>query len=79
MGCVDANFRFFLLGQNCTYKTINIFRSRPRASHPHDEFGGGGGGFSRRTSDAKVRFLREKCLENLENFCKRVGIEFWRE
>ena len=34
------------------------------------------GGFGRRTSDAKVRILREKCLRILENFSKRIGSVF---
>ena len=34
------------------------------------------GGFGRRTSDAKVRILREKCLENLENFARELELSF---
>ena len=36
----------------------------------------GGGGFGRRTSDAKVRILREKCLDNLENLLRVLNLGF---
>ena len=35
-----------------------------------------GGDFGRRTSDAKVRILREKCLENFENLARELTLSF---
>ena len=58
---MDANFRLLLLGQNCTYKTNNTLG---QGQEPHAPTMNGGS-FGRKTSDAKVRILREKCLENL--------------
>ncbi|MBT0984543.1 hypothetical protein KJ032_26240, partial [Salmonella enterica subsp. enterica serovar Typhimurium] len=50
-GYVDANFFLLDLGQNCTYKKINTLG---QGQEPHAPTMNGGG-FGRRTSDAKVR------------------------
>ena len=64
---MDANFFLLVLGQNCTYKTNNTLG---RGQEPRAPMMNGGGGFDRRISDAKVRILKEKCLENLENLAR---------
>ena len=66
---VDANFHLFGLGRLCTYKTINTLGQGQKPHTPTMN----GGGFGRRTSDAKVRIIEKKCLEY---FCQRIGIRF---
>ena len=57
---VDANLFLLNLGQNCTYKTSNTLGQGQEPQVPTMD-----GGFSQRTSDVKVRILKEKYLRIL--------------
>ena len=74
---VDANFFLLILDKIAPTKQLTPLVKAKKTSHAHDEFVWGGGALAEEPRDAKVRILREECLESFVEFCKRFGSSFF--
>ena len=69
---------FLFLDENAPAKTIDTLGQGQEPHASTMNLGGGGGGVGRRTTDANIRILREKCLEYLKIFVRGFNLGFWR-